>query len=56
MRVDGITGIYKKTYLDNDMYRFDYSHHIEGYMESDTGKFYDEFDHEIPFIRDIDFL
>ena len=56
MRVDGITGIYKKTYLDNDMYRFDYSHHIEGYMESDTGIFYDEFDHEIPFIRDIDFL
>ena len=56
MRTPGITGLYQKTYLDNDMYRFDYSHYITGYLDSDDGNFYDEYDHMIPFIRDLDFL
>ena len=56
MRINGITGIYKKTYLDNDMYRFDYSHYVDGYIDDETGEFYDEFENVVPFIRDINFL
>ena len=56
MKLEGITGIYKKTYLDNDMYRFDFSHHVNGYLDDETGCFYDEFENEIPFIRDVYFL
>lgn len=56
MRIPGITGVYKKTYLDNDMYRFDYSHYITGYLDTDDGNFYDEYEHMIPFIRDLEFL
>lgn len=56
MRIEGITGIYKKTYLDNDLYRFDFSHHVNGYLDDETGCFYDEYDNEIPYIRDTTFL
>ena len=56
MMIEGVTGVYKKTYLNNDMYRFDYSHTIDGVLDSETGEFFDEFDNEIPFIRDINFL
>ena len=56
MRIDGIAGIYKKTYLDYDMYLFEYSHYVNGYFDTETNTFYDENDLEIPFIRDIDFL
>ena len=56
MRIDGIAGIYKKTYLDNDMYLFEYSHYVDGYFDTETNTFYDENDKVIPFIRDIDFL
>ena len=56
MRIEGITGIYKKTYLDNDLYRFDFSHHVNGYLDDETGCFYDEYENEIPYIRDTTFL
>ena len=56
MRIDGIAGIYKKTYLDYDMYLFEYSHYVNGYFDTDLNAFYDDNDNEIPFIRDIDFL
>ena len=56
MRIDGIAGIYNKTYLDNDMYRFDYSRYIFGSLDTETGIFYDELDNQIPFIRDLAFL
>ena len=56
MRIEGIAGIYKKTYLNYDMYLFEYSHYVNGYYDTDSDTFYDENDIEIPFIRDIDFL
>ena len=56
MRTPGITGIYKKNYLYDNIFRFDYSHYILGYLDSEDGNFYDKDDKKIPFIRDVDFL
>lgn len=56
MRIEGIAGIYKKTYLDYNTYLFEYSHYVNGYYDTENDTFYDDNDKEIPFIRDIDFL
>ena len=56
MIIKGITGIYKKNYLNNNLYRFDYSHSVIGYLDSKTDVFTDEGGNVIPSIRDVDFL
>ena len=56
MRIGGLTGLYKKTYLDDNLFRFEFSRHIIGYLDDVTGDFTDEFGNIYSNVRDVSFL
>lgn len=56
MRIVGLTGLYKKTYLDDNLFRFEFSRHIIGYLDDVTGDFTDEFGNIYSNVRDVSFL
>ena len=56
MRISGLTGLYKKTYLEDDLFKFEFSRHVLGYLDDVTGDFIDEFGNIYSNVRDVSFL
>ena len=56
MVIGGVTGVYEKIYLNDNIYIMKYSHLIDGFYDDETGKFYDGLYNEIPFVKDVEAL
>lgn len=56
MKINGVVALYKKNYLGDDRYRFDYEKYIHCTFDDETGLCEDDFGNQYPYIRSVAFL